>query len=364
VSLRAHFRLGALLVALSSGCANDTATPAAGGGTSRAGAGGHDATSGASPGGGAGGDAVGIGGAPGACRAAPDASATSPLPTELDADLVARAAAVIGSCMPDDGVARNATHLWFSHLAAPRLYFRLSAQLECLANASCGCEAIEHCLGWRYARAPENCVGRCDDDVFTGCGDEVQLSVDCGRLGLTCDRAANCVAEAAVPCDGSEAPTCSAEGEVLFCDDHFMRRAPCQSLGFTCVAGKCSGGGAACAGQSSSDGELVDLVGTACTGATLTACVGGRTAEVDCSTYGPSFTCQSLDGNFFCGLANECVPADNYASAQPASCDGTQLSFCNAGRRETLDCLALGFSGCEVDSSSDRYGCTPGVMIP
>jgi hypothetical protein len=85
---------------------------------------------------------------------------------------------------------------------------------------------------------------------------------------------------------------------------------------------------------------------------------------VNCATYGPGFTCQSRDGTFFCGLAAECVPADNYASAQPARCDGSQLSFCNAGRLETIDCLALGFTGCEVDSSMDRYGCTHGVVVP
>jgi hypothetical protein len=57
------------------------------------------------------------------------------------------------------------------------------------------------------------------------------------------------------------------------------------------------------------------------------------------------------------------VPADNYFSAQPASCDGAVLSFCNAGRVEQVDCLALGFSGCEVDSSNNRYGCTPGASL-
>ncbi|HEX2872007.1 MAG TPA: hypothetical protein VHP33_12140 [Polyangiaceae bacterium] len=362
MSLPAYLRLGPLLGLLLVSCADDAATTAASGGAGGASsAGGSTAESGAGNSGAGSGNAAGNSGA---CRGAPDTSPTFPAPTELDADLVARAAAVIGSCMPDDGVARNATHIWLGHLAAPRSYFRSSAQLACLANASCGCEAIEHCLGWSYARPPESCVGRCDGDVFTGCGDEVQVTIDCSRFGLSCDPDANCVAEAAASCDGSEPASCSADGEVLFCDDDFMRRAPCQSLGFSCVDGKCTGGGAACTAQSSSSKELVDLVGTACSGATLTACVSGSKAEVDCTTYGPEFTCQSRDGSFFCGLAAECVPADNYAAAQPATCDGNLLSFCNAGRLETLDCLALGFSGCEVNSSMNRYGCTPGVVLP
>ncbi|HEY6077931.1 MAG TPA: hypothetical protein VIW29_03970, partial [Polyangiaceae bacterium] len=178
MSLNAYFRMGPLLGALLASCTNDPATTVAGrGGAGESSAGGDEASSGASPGGGA----VGIGGAPGACRAAPDTSPTFPVTTELDADQVARAAAVIGSCMPDDGVARNATHIWLAHLAAPRLYFRSSAQLECLANADCGCDAIEHCLGFSYAPGPEGCVARCDGDVFTGCDDEVQVIIDCSR---------------------------------------------------------------------------------------------------------------------------------------------------------------------------------------
>lgn len=359
MSLNVFFRMGPLLGVLLSGCSDNTATVAAGGTAGAVGGGQANSSAGSGAG-----NAAGTGGAPGACRAAPDASPTLHAASALDADLVARAAAVVGSCMPDDGVARNATHIWLGHLAAPRTYFRSSAQLECLANADCGCEAIEHCLGWSYAQPPESCVGHCEGDVFTGCGDEVQLTIDCGRFGLKCDPAANCVAEAAVPCDGSEPATCSADGELLFCDDDFMRKAPCQSLGFSCVAGKCTGGGAACAEQSFAEDELVDVAGTACAGATMTACVAGKTAEVDCASYGPGFRCQARDGSFFCGLAAECVPADNYASAQPASCDGNQLSFCNAGRLETIDCLALGFSGCEVASSMNRYGCTPGVALP
>ena len=120
--------MGPLLGALLASCTNDPATTVAVGGRGgNSSTGGDEASSGASPVGGGGGGAIGIGGAPGACRAAPDTSPTFPVTTELDAAQVARAAAVIGSCMPDDGVARNATHIWLAHLAAPRLYFRSSA---------------------------------------------------------------------------------------------------------------------------------------------------------------------------------------------------------------------------------------------
>ena len=92
-------------------------------------------------------------------------------------------------------------------------------------------------------------------------------------------------------------------------------------------------------------------------------CLGGRLTSVDCATQGPGFTCQSRDGSFFCGLAADCVPSNNYSSTTTASCDGSTLSFCNAGRVERVDCAELGFSGCDIDKKVDHYGCIPGPVI-
>jgi len=298
-----------------------------------------------------------------ACHADPDLTPTVPAPTALDPDLVARAAAVLGSCIPDDGVPRNAAHVWLEHLGAPRVYFRFGAQLDCLAKASCGCAGIEHCLGLVYREEPAVCSGACQGDVFTGCGDEVEFTIDCSRLGLSCDPAASCIAEAAVACDRSELPTCTAQGEVLFCDDGFMRKTPCQALGYSCVEGECVGGGGTCTTTNSASPEQVTLIGTGCMGAALQACLGGRTTSVDCATQGPGFSCQTVGDSFFCGLASECVPADNSASHGPATCDGTTLGFCNAGRLEHLDCTTLGFSGCDIDKKLGHDGCIPGAAL-
>lgn len=309
---------------------------------------------------------AGSGGAvpPGGFEAEADATPMFPAPTSLDPDLVARAAAVIGSCMPDDGVARNATHIWLEHLAAPRLYFRFGAQLNCFANAGQGCAAVEHCLGWVYSAPPPSCTGACQGSVFKGCGDEVQVTVDCSRLGLSCDPQANCVAEPAVACDDSSEPSCTPDGEVLFCDDGALRKTPCTALGFACVDGHCRGQGAACEGDSFAESELTAPLGTGCAGDVLLGCLGGYGATLDCSEQGPGFGCQSVGGAFFCGQAAECVPADNYLSAQPASCEGDVLSFCSAGRLEHLDCATLGFTGCEVNSKLGRYGCIPSLTLP
>ena len=95
----------------------------------------------------------------------------------------------------------------------------------------------------------------------------------------------------------------------------------------------------------------------------MQACLGGRTTSIDCAAQGPGFSCQSLNGSFFCGLAAECQPARNSSAPELAICDGTTLTFCSAGRLEHIDCTTLGFSGCEIDAKLDHFdhfGCTPG----
>jgi len=162
-----------------------------------------------------------------------------------------------------------------------------------------------------------------------------------------------------VACDASEAPSCTAKGEVQFCGDGFRRKTPCESLGFSCVAGKCVGEGAACTDTSDRLSELVEPVGTGCPGSTLQACLGGQTTSVDCATQGPGFSCQAVGGSYFCGLAAECLPSDNFGQKDAPTCDGTVLSFCSAGRLEHLDCTTLGFTGCDIDPKIGHYGCTP-----
>jgi len=307
---------------------------------------------------------AGVGGSAGlgACQADPDLTPSMPAPSTLDPDLVARAAAVLGACMPDDGVPRSAAHIWLEHLRAPELYARFGTQLDCLANARCGCAAIEHCLGWVYRVPPADCPTVCQGDVFTGCGGEgAQVSVDCARFGLSCDPAGVCVEKPIVACDGSEAPICTAQGEVLACERGALRKGPCQALGFSCVGGVCAGGGATCVGNAPSD-VFAQPLGIGCSGDTLQVCLSSQTGSMDCATQGPGFRCQSRDGSFFCGLAAECVPANNFSAPERETCDGTTVSFCNAGRLEHLECTALGFSGCDVDTHVDHYGCTPGVM--
>ena len=103
--------------------------------------------------------------------------------------------------------------------------------------------------------------------------------------------------------------------------------------------------------------------GMACAGSTLEACVNGRRHDLDCSTFGPGFSCQSYDGIPFCGLASDCLPANLWDYGPDVSddgdpvpaCDGTSITFCNAGRVERVDCTERGFTGCDLQG----LGCVP-----
>jgi hypothetical protein len=362
----------------------------AGGAGSLAGAssnGGNGGTSSAS-GGASGSGAAAVGGNAGSAGAANSAGASGSAgaaacqavrasdpklvpPTQFDAAQIALAAAVVGSCLPDDGVDRNATHMWSPQAASGRFPFRTALQAECLAHSACGCAAVEHCLGYALGSSA-SCTSGCANGVFTACGPEhdldtgVRSTVDCSSVALSCDPVAMCADGAATPCDDTAfTPACDAQGRPTFCDKGVVQHGPvCSSLGLTCAAVSCAGDGASC--SNASPGEAGDIVidGNACSGTMLRACVNGKTAMLDCSQQGPGFSCQHVAEKFFCGLASDCIPADDYSPSpsDPPTCDGSQLEFCNAGRLERVDCTALGFTGCEIDASAGHYGCIPGIV--
>ena len=306
-----------------------------------------------------------------ACHAerAPTPSASQPV--VFDPDVVARAAAVIGACVPDDGVARNAGYLWSGQASSDRIYERMQMQLECLANSACGCAATDNCLG--YVGAPiATCAPGCKGDVFTACGaafdlqEGYGLSVDCKSLGLRCDSTQYCIDGAPIVCDEHFVRDCNSSGQPEYCEGSLVLHGPtCADLGLDCVAGACTGRGAACTSTSSSiDVDPVVVHGTACDGTTLTACVNGKETRVECRERGPGFGCQHVADAYFCGLAGECEPPDGSLSATPTSCNGTVLEFCSAGRLEHIDCVTLGFTGCAIDTAHGAFGCTPGISLP
>ena len=301
-----------------------------------------------------------------ACKATFDPTPELLPTTSFNADAVARAAVVIGSCWPDDGVDRNATHLWASNLSAARTFFRAATQLTCLANAACGCATLEQCLGRKTVTTATSCSVGCNGSSFTACGDAFDLPAgyqviqDCSIIGQLCNNTVACVEQSAVACDSTYTAGCDADGRPLYCGGAMVQHGPsCSGLGLDCARGLCVGRGAACVNQVLDQQETVQFEGTSCSGGTLTACVNGHLATLNCATLGPGFSCQTVGTQFFCGLAGECAPGNNYSGSttNPASCIGTVLSYCNAGRLEHIDCTTLGFSGCDINHGIAHYGC-------
>ena len=301
------------------------------------------------------------------CHASRDPAPRVLAPSALDPHTVALAAAVYGSCVPDDGVTRNAAYWWSGQASNGKMYYRTQLQLECLAHSACGCSALEHCLGYAYGPSSD-CQPGCVGDVFTGCGSEVDLqegyraSFDCQSLGLYCDPKEVCTDGAKATCDASFLPRCNAAGQPEVCENGLVRHGPtCAALGLDCAGGGCVGRGASC-DSSGLQSETVRWHGVSCSGATLSACVGGKLASVDCSGQGPGFGCQHVADDYFCGLAAECDPPNDSGTSTRASCNGSTLEFCNAGRLEHIDCLSLGFTGCDL-SEPGHFGCIPGISL-
>jgi hypothetical protein len=105
-----------------------------------------------------------------------------------------------------------------------------------------------------------------------------------------------------------------------------------------------------------------------CDGSTLVSCVGGHEARLDCAPSGLACVTRkdsALDGptfifcaagtecktSAFCGLGTEC--GYDYAD----SCKGNILTYCDAGKIATLDCVKAGWTGCISDKQGTR--CSP-----
>jgi len=284
----------------------------------------------------------------------------------LDPKAAARAAVYMASCVPDDRP--TSTLAGFYDTRREGSAFDLDV-IACLSTKATGCQAVAECTGITM-HYQKGCSSQpsCEGNTVVGCHDSLSYRVDCNKRGMV----AQCVAGAGcVPCEGGAmAPTCDSQtfsmhcedGRPLDCDDgHVVKGLRCADVGLECGTNSygdyvsCFGAGAACQTSSSGPGMLV---GTGCAGASLTACVGGKSHSIACSEIAAGFTCQTVPGSYetayLCGLAAECNPEDE-AWSNP-KCDGNSVVVCNAGRIEKVDCLALGFTGC-----AQQYGrCVPG----
>lgn len=297
--------------------------------------------------------------------AAPDASdaavdsgplgPTFPSGGDVDPADLAKAAALFGACIPDDGSLSLLRGQYFDiDIEDSSLVTREA--FECLAMATDGCAAVERCVGVSFDFMGP-CEPNCDGSVLEQCDDAARFRIDCARFGRTCDaEEGDCVDDAAPTCEVS-APAMCLDGVPTGCSDGRVREGfDCAEFGLTCSDSICIGEGMCDSDRTASYG--LSYSGIVCTDEEeLSACVHGGRHAIRCADIAPGFACQTQGGVAFCGLAGECDPF-----AQDAVCDGTSLVFCNAGRTETVDCTGLGFTGCSEGGRDGAY-CSPSPWI-
>jgi hypothetical protein len=267
--------------------------------------------------------------------------------------IYARAATVIGSCLGGAGVNQSLARLWYA-LESPQLDSRFATRAKCLATAGGGCNAAAECLGWEVGEATEFCAGTCQENRFSGCLAGRQISVRCAELGWRCDETSICVSRPPQVCgDEEKLPACDERGLPLTCDAARIAYGPdCPALGLECSAGTCAGLEGECQSPAADLEGRVRYHGMVCIGASLSACVGNRLHQLDCSSIAAPFKCQGVAGSVFCGSGSECLPAElpgQDEAGERISCDGSSLVVCNAGRRELVDCTELGFAECDAE---------------
>jgi len=261
----------------------------------------------------------------------------------IDPSAAARAAVLIGSCIPDD---RPNGHLsGFYTDFEPSDSYNLAASIQCLSAKTNGCEGVKECLGVQVT-LDGPCVDTCAGNVAIACDDEVKFTIDCSRIGLTC-HGGDCIGGPPKACDEATFQETCVGGAPHTCTSRERIGPKCADLGLVCETGTmgpaCVGTGPACQSNGTSPLSPSFDEGLACDGSTLSACLNGKTATRECAGVGQGFGCHSSGSAFFCGLGAECNPLE---SKWTETCDGDSVVLCNAGKVEKIDCKSLGFAGC------------------
>jgi hypothetical protein len=213
--------------------------------------------------------------------------------------------------------------------------------VRCLARAGADCPAATAC---EPGLKSTDCGFACSGDVLRGClqspFSSVPFAFDCSAIGQHCVGSGGPFG--GVSC-GERACSLVTDGcagdRIQRCDGVAFHERDCAPLDATCglvplFGHTCIGRGPACA---TSFAEGVPLRCDA--GDTLVACGGGHETRQDCARLGGH--CFEAGGQPHCAFADQCDP--QFQSA----CAGAFLVFCNNGVLTTVNCIALGFGGCD-----------------
>ncbi|EYF08170.1 hypothetical protein [Chondromyces apiculatus] len=321
--------LALALVPAAAGCDGDTTE-------NPTGSGGSGASGGAGGAGGAG--TGGSGGEGGGTTQGP-----------LDPEAALRAAVLVGSCLPDDGINRWLEQ-FYTGRGGDEIDTLFREKLGCLEAKTNGCEGVTECLGVTVDLTGP-CATSCDGNVYEACDDSLHFQHDCGAIGKTCSlEAGGCVTEpVGATCDYSTYVASCVDGTPRACLGVEASGPACASLGLTCGDTSfgdvgCIGNGPACDALTGSTVSVNFDEGIACDGENLRTCVNGFEHNLDCATLGQGFTCQTASFGAFCGLDAACEPG----TGASLGCDGDSVMVCNGGRMDRIDCKLLGFTGCDT----------------
>jgi hypothetical protein len=262
-----------------------------------------------------------------------------------DEDLIARAAVAMIACYNDDGFFLTLTFM--RGMQDEYSYRERGPFLECVAAVTTGCDGLMECYGISALQGSETC-DTCQENVAVYCGADGPYLQDCSMVGEIC-QAGRCVKEGTESCDyATFDASCDEQGRPIDCNDTVTIGPACPDVGLQCgvdpsgfaLNSYCQGTGEPCESVGEFDLAL-DPVGSGCDGDVLHACVRFRTDNIDCRNLGPDFSCQSFGDSFFCGTASECDPR-----TYDYTCEGSAVTFCNAGKLTSIDCTEFGFTQC------------------
>lgn len=217
--------------------------------------------------------------------------------------------------------------------------------VHCMAAARGSCAMARACVGQQIQSSTTCSPGAktCNGDQLSECigtlGNALELLTDCtasdeGPVQNHCLMSGSAAACGIGPCTTE---TC--QGTVgVRCQGPFAQGFDCATDGYTCVMvsrSECGGTGPACtAGPPSVDGN------------SIVGCTYGFEHRVDCGAAVPGGTVQpSATGTgLYCGLGTACAPG---ASPPGGGCNGNNLTVCAFGQVTTIDCTALGYTGCD-----------------
>ena len=232
-----------------------------------------------------------------------------------------------------------------------------SEVFDCMLDAGNNCDQIQLCI-YHGGIEPASCEEssfehRCEDNIAINCLGNIIISDDCSSFfdlpdyyEFTCQSSeseAYCSGETCEGfesrCNGDYLETCNVDPfEGLFARDCKLSfpTSTCEEI--SADEATCIGTGSACV-----EGEYDPW----CNENTLTICYEGKEASFDCSIIGPNYTCLEDEAGAECGgLGDECSLRNPDTYRYTDSCDGTIISYCNAGYIKSVDCVSLGFSGC------------------